>query len=238
MSGDINTGMGNCLIMCSIVLSYLEHRGIDARLANNGDDCVLVLERSQLHRLDRISDWFSDFGFKLTREDPVDVFERVVFCQAQPVMVGGQYRMVRDPWTAMSKDCVSLLSWDGPEQFAVWRDAIGICGLELTRGVPVWESYYRSIAGSGRNKGGVAAVYDTGMGYMARGVRDAQVDSEARYSFWAAFGIDPDLQVAMENSWPGVAWAEPPLVKTNLIQKINVTNPLCLLSATRRQSEL
>jgi hypothetical protein len=46
MSGDINTSLGNCLIMSSIVLAYCETRGITARLSNNGDDCVLILESS------------------------------------------------------------------------------------------------------------------------------------------------------------------------------------------------
>lgn len=232
MSGDINTGMGNCLIMSSIVLAYFDHVGITARLANNGDDCVVFCERKHLHLLEGIDDWFTRFGFKLTREAVVDVFERVVFCQSQPVWVGSAYRMVRDPWTAMSKDCVSLLGWDTPGQFAVWRDAIGVCGGELTRGVPVWESFYQSIRIDGKLGGGLEHVYDSGLGFMAKGVAKAVINDQSRFSFYLAFGIDPDLQLAIETSWPGIEWCPPPLVSTYHLTTNN-SNPLCLLSRRR-----
>lgn len=130
----------------------------------------------------------------------------------------------------MSKDCVSLLSWDTQAQFEVWRDAIGICGLELTRGVPMWESFYRSIQ-CGDRRGGTEAIYDSGLGFAARGVRDAQVDDNARVSFWRAFGITPDLQVAAETAWPGIEWCpDAPLVNIYHLPFQNVNNPLCLLS--------
>ncbi len=234
MSGDINTGMGNCLIMSSLVLNYFREKGINARLANNGDDCVVFCERRDLHKFDSISDYFTDFGFKLTQEEPVEVFEHIVFCQAQPVCVGGQWRMVRDPWTAMSKDCVSLLPMESVQNFDTWRDAIGTCGYELTRGVPVWESFYRAICTeSNRRKGGLERIYDSGMGYMARGVRHAVIDTQSRVSFWRAFGIDPDMQVAMEKAWPGIKYdADAPLKNLAEITSLSV-NPLKWLTRTR-----
>jgi hypothetical protein len=234
MSGDINTGMGNCLIMSSIVLAYLESVGVNARLSNNGDDCVVFLERKDLALLDGIEQWFTDFGFKLKKEPMVDVFERVEFCQAQPVLVGSAYRMVRNPWTAMSKDCVSVLGWANLGEFNTWRDAIGGCGLELTRGVPVWESFYRSIQHSGDLKGGKESVYDSGLGFMARGVKHAVVTAEGRASFWRAFGITPDLQIAMEQCWPGIEYTTlPPM--TNFTDSQFSSNPLKWLQTSRRK---
>lgn len=230
MSGDINTGMGNCLLMSSIVLGYFESVGINARLANNGDDCVVICHRRDLPLLSGIDDWFTEFGFKLKREPVVDVFERIEFCQTQPVLVGDAYRMVRNPWTAMSKDCVSLLPMNTLPQFETWRDAIGICGGELTRGVPVWQSFYAHLTTGRSRSGGLENIYDSGMGRMARGVRtDQSITQDSRYSFWLAFGIDPDLQVAMENSWPEIEYdPHPPLIDIASIQSLS-TNPLkCL----------
>jgi hypothetical protein len=222
MSGDINTGMGNCLIMSSLVLNYFEEVGLKARLANNGDDCVVICEQADVDKLSGIDAYFTDFGFKLKREPDVTVFERIEFCQSQPVWVDGSYRMVRNPWTAMSKDCVSLLGWSSLEEFDTWRDAIGSCGLELTRGVPVWESFYRSIQHTGQRQGGKKFVYDSGMGYMARGVRGAVVTPEGRASFWRAFGITPDLQVAMEANWPGIEYNSlPPMINTVITSSYN-----------------
>lgn len=228
MSGDINTGMGNCLIMSSIVLAYLEERGVTARLSNNGDDCVIILEKRDEHHLHGIDQWFTDFGFKLKREPTVDVFEHIEFCQTQPVWVGDSYRMVRNPWTAMSKDCVSLLSWATLEEFNTWRDAIGICGLELTRGVPCWESFYSAICNTKSRLGGLASVRDSGLGYMAAGVKGGHITARGRYSFWLAFGILPDLQLAMEKSWPVINYSGlPPMT---CLQTSQSSNPLSWLT--------
>ena len=203
MSGDINTGLGNCLLMSAMVISYCEHIGLKFRLANNGDDCVLFVERTDLHLLAGIDAWMLDFGFTLTREEPVYELEHVEFCQTRPVWCSTGWRMVRDPRTAMSKDCVSLLGWDTPGAFAAWADAIGSCGLSLTTGVPVWESWYRQLRNLGKEapEGVRDSVWDSGMGYMARGVPAGVITEESRYSFYKAFGILPDLQVALEDHY-------------------------------------
>jgi len=47
MSGDMNTSSGNCLIMCAMVWTYCRSLGITKfRLANNGDDCILIVEQT------------------------------------------------------------------------------------------------------------------------------------------------------------------------------------------------
>ena len=45
MSGDMNTGLGNCLLMCSMMWSYMSSAAIDRfEFINNGDDCVVIIE--------------------------------------------------------------------------------------------------------------------------------------------------------------------------------------------------
>jgi len=221
MSGDINTGLGNCIIMCSIVLGYFEEHGVTARLANNGDDCVVIIEKSETWRLAKLDQWFTEFGFKLTREPEVDVFERIQFCQTQPVLCGNGWRMVRDPFTASSKDCVSLLSWDNKLEFNRWRYAIGTCGLELTTGVPFWEKFYRNIWAPYESSYAMESVYQQGMGYMARGVMACAVTQQSRYSFYLAFGLTPDEQVALEDEMPTVEYRplEPMINLTELLSQ-------------------
>lgn len=216
MSGDINTGMGNCLLMSAMVIAYCEDAGIKFRLANNGDDCVLFLEKRDLHYLDGIGDWMLEFGFTLTREEPVFVLEQVQFCQAQPVCCDSGWRMVRDPRTAMSKDCVSLLGWDNVTNFQQWSHAIGSCGLSLTTGVPVWESWYRQLVSIGREAamGVEEQIWDSGLGYMAKGVPVCDITEECRYSFYKAFGILPDMQEALEYQYSLPVSIEPPTPMT------------------------
>lgn len=201
MSGVLNTSLGNCIIMATAVIGYCEYIGIDFRLANNGDDCVLFVDKRDLRRLDGIVAWMKELAFKLTIEDPVYELERVVFCQAQPVYTSTGWRMVRDPRTAMSKDCVSLVGWATDTDFRAWATAIGKCGLSLTAGVPVWESWYRAlieIGGDCDRRGVEERVQECGMYYMSRGVEAGEIVDEARASFYRAFGILPDLQTALE----------------------------------------
>jgi hypothetical protein len=223
MSGDINTGMGNCLLMSAMVLSYAESVGLKCRLANNGDDCALVVDKSDLAKVDGITGWFRDLGFDLKVEGFTDVFERIKFCQAQPVLTGSGWRMVRDIFTATSKDLVSLLGITSELEFNHWRRSIATCGLELTRGVPMWESFYQSLH-PGVVRGGAAAVehvYDSGLGYMARGVQASEITPDARVSFWRAFGITPDAQIAYELSPKQLSWSEPqPLMPSSITSEI------------------
>lgn len=234
MSGDINTSLGNCIIMSCIVIGYCEDRGIEFRLANNGDDCVVFVEQSDLHRLDGIDEWMLDFGFTLTREAPVYDLERVVFCQAQPVFTSTGWRMVRDPRTAMSKDCVSLVGWQEDITFRYWAHAISSCGLSLTRGVPVWEAWYEQLASLGDgavSRGVQERVEECGMYYMSRGVVGGEVSAESRVSFWRAFGILPDAQIALEQWYrePTHLRALCPMIDTSIISLDKEHNPISSL---------
>jgi hypothetical protein len=80
-SGDMNTSSGNCFTMVLLVYSYMQTLGIKWRLANNGDDCVLIVEKRDKHRLSGLQKWFSEMGFTMESEGQQTVFERVVFCQ-------------------------------------------------------------------------------------------------------------------------------------------------------------
>lgn len=230
MSGDINTGMGNCLLMSMITIAYCESAGIDFRLANNGDDCVLILDRRQMHMLQGLDSWFTDFGFTLTREAPVYRLEQVVFCQMQPVLTGTGWRMTRDPRTAMSKDCVSLLGWSNEEEIREWAGAVGACGMSLSRGVPLWEAWYRRLQDMGKDasRGAEERIWNTGLGYMARGVVGCPVTAESRVSFYYAFGITPDMQVASELEYSRPCSFAPlrPMTYPHVKAIDNETNPL------------
>lgn len=237
MSGDINTGLGNCLLMVAMVSAYFEHKGVDARLVNNGDDCVIICESGDLPVFDGITAWFHDFGFTLEVEPPVYTLEKVVFCQSQPVKIAGHYRMVRDPRVAQSKDAVSLQGWDSALSVSYWCHSIGSCGLALTSGVPVWEAWYKMLLrhGTKPSQGYLDAVGESGMWYMAQGVRSADCDDEARYSFYLAFGITPDEQVAFEREYSAQQLQlGTPVMFPDINQFDRDNNPLALWLSRRK----
>jgi len=93
-SGDMNTSLGNKLLMCLMCKSYMDAKPFGISLVNNGDDCLLILDRANLGLLDDLDQWFGEFGFKLTMETPVVNFEHIEFCQTSPVYSNGVWRMV------------------------------------------------------------------------------------------------------------------------------------------------
>lgn len=238
MSGDMNTGMGNCLIMSSIMLAYIEDRGITARLVNNGDDCVVLCEKEDLDQFNGLDRWALDFGYQLVREDPVYDLEGIEFCQTRPVYTANGWRMVRDPRVAMSKDCVSLQGWDSEDAMRRWMGSVGACGLSLTRGVPVWEAWYSRLVRMGLDddSGLTERVWDCGLGFLARGVEGCEIVDESRMSFYRAFGITPDQQASLEAEYssPMSLLDCQPMTSTQVSSYDRSENPLAQWCAETR----
>jgi hypothetical protein len=199
----MNTALGNCLIMCALVHRLSEERGVKTRLANNGDDCVVVLERRDLARFTTgLKEWFRGFGFNMKVETPVDVFERIEFCQSHPIYDGQKWIMVRNPSTSLSKDACCVVKdygW-GPSARA-WLHAVGECGMRMSGGIPVVQEHYAAFLRHGQSgTQQISVVSETGMAMMSRGcAREYREPSDAaRVSFWAAFGVSPTQQRAYE----------------------------------------
>jgi hypothetical protein len=196
MSGDMNTALGNCLIMCGLVWTYLREIGIRKyELMNDGDDCVLIMERRHLHRLNNLGNWFADFGYNMTREPPVYQLEELEFCQCRPVFDGAKWTMVRDPRVSLAKDLITFKSLNTRGDFDYLRCAISDCGLSLVGGMPIVQSYYLALQrGAKRKNWKRPANYTTGMQFMAHNMNRKISDPtpEARLSFYLAFGYTPE----------------------------------------------
>jgi hypothetical protein len=206
MSGDMNTSSGNCYIMCSTVWSRCTALGIKHfRLANNGDDCVVFLERKDLDTfLTGCVDYYKDLGFTMKIEEPVFELEQVEFCQTRPINVGGAYRMVRNPHASFSKDLCCIHDLADATQAQAWVSAVGQGGRALNHGVPVHQAFYErfphcdaKLKGILRDKFQEDRLYKFGSGTHDQ---STSITDEARYSYWLAFGLTPDEQVALENS--------------------------------------
>jgi hypothetical protein len=195
----MNTACGNVLIMSGALWSYL--RGLRYRLADDGDDSVLILERRDLHRLGNIEEYFEKLGFVLKVGAVVDVFERITFCQSQPVWDGIGWRLVRDPRNSLKKDAISMADISVESTCKRWMRAVGECGLALAGSMPVLSEYYQWYT---RNAGDVKALdhpsLESGMTRLSWGIqtRIAEPTCESRVSFWLAFGIDPTTQRVIE----------------------------------------
>jgi len=202
MSGDMNTGIGNCLLMCIMFHAFLAEHGIVAELINNGDDCTLILDQSQLHLLDFAGPWFLEMGFQMEVEQPVFELEHIRFCQSCFLFDGIGYRMVRDPATSVAKDSFSLVPFTTPRIMRAWMGSLGDGGLALNSGIPVMQAFHRMYKreSHGHVMGDHPAL-ETGSRLLSKGMTPEirEVTPRARYSFWLGTGVLPDEQVELEN---------------------------------------
>lgn len=204
-SGDMNTALGNVLLMCAITHHYLETLPCRWRFINDGDDCGIFVESEDLHHLTNLPSHHLAFGFEMEVEDPVYEVEHVEFCQSKPVHLGhDKYMMVRNVHKALKQDgvVIDLRNWASVEAVLA---ATGICGLALYEDVPVLDPFYRWLASfSPRDSVVERLLEDHYSGprtwrSFASQRRNIQVDTDvARVSMFKAFGILPDLQLELE----------------------------------------
>jgi hypothetical protein len=182
---------------------YLKCQGIRANLLNNGDDCVLICESYNIRRFSGLSAFFEQYGFSMKIEKAVFKIEEIVFCQTQPVLISGSYRMVRQLRPGLEKDVTMNIQRLTRSLYDQWRNAVALGGLALCSGIPVYQSFYKFMGrGTGTAKCNpfIGGLISSGFYRLSRGMRpvDLEVSMETRMSFWTAFGVTPDQQIWME----------------------------------------
>lgn len=220
-SGDLNTSLGNCIIMCAAVYAYAAQKNIKIELANNGDDCVVFMEKENESKfMAGLTAWFADRGYSMVCEDPVYEFESVEFCQTKPVFVGNHWKMVRNHTAVMRKDPMCLIPTPTEKVLKMWMDAVGTGGSILTAGVPVQSAFYKFFKRNGVECS--EAMFDhiyrnTSMNAKIAGLQknvDGEITDAARVSYYYAFGITPDQQIEIEKYFNNVAmstWNSEPI---------------------------
>nr|UYL94470.1 MAG: reverse transcriptase-like protein [Guiyang tombus-like virus 1] len=194
MSGDMNTSMGNYLIMSSLCYVYCQEVGLRAELANCGDDCVLFLEASDLGKLSSLPDWFTKMGYTMKVEKPVYNLEEIEFCQMHPVFTSRGWIMVRRPDTVVTKDCCVVRGGMTVSKLEDWLGAQRAGGLSLAGDVPVLSQFYKCFP---EKTSDCLSDYAAPHKFQAS-QQYGSITDESRYSFWLAFGLTPDEQCAIE----------------------------------------
>jgi len=205
MSGDNNTALGNVIIMSLLCYLFLEDLGIKYRFIDDGDDCGVFVERKHAALVAGLVDHHLQYGFEMEIERPVYVVEHVEFCQCHPVDTGNGYVMIRNIHKALHQDTLHIdKQWATLDQ---QRSAIGVCGLALNRGIPVVDALYRSMLGP--VDAVVQRLIDERPGdfFNCTGSTHASLpnvnEAVCRASFWLAFGVLPDQQIAWEEQLRG-----------------------------------
>ncbi len=206
MSGDVNTSLGNIIVMCAIVYSYSIRLNVPFDVINNGDDCAVIIRRVDQHLFDGFSDYTLSVGVPVAVEPTVYDLLDFTFCQCVPFKVGNDCIMVRHPDSVLKKDVSTSLSIAG-DGVRKWFYAVGTCGMAAFGGVPILQELYAYML---RNSTKSNVNIDGGLAWMSKGMdrRYGEVVGEWRVAFARAFGYSPDQQLAFEReiaAFPDVA---------------------------------
>lgn len=198
MSGDMDTAMANCMLMCAMTESFMTDLEVIHEYMNDGDDGVLIFEEEHLTMvLASYEAYFLALGFTMKLEGVARTMEEVEFCQARPIFDGTGWRFVRDPRVCVGKDSLSLKGLINPDEMQELRNSIGWCGLSLAGDMPIFGAFYSTMISSARPD----QEFTTGMQFLARGMEPkfSEPTEESRLSFQRAYDIAPDDQLAIEN---------------------------------------
>lgn len=225
-SGDMNTALGNVVLMCGITHHYLKSLPCKWRFINDGDDCGLFIERRDMDHLRGLPAHHLQFGFEMEVEPPAYEIEHIEFCQSRPIHLGNDnWMMVRNIHKAMQNDWLSITSRD----YATLGDvmvATGRCGLALYADLPILSEMYSAMLRFKSNTKIVERILTedfSGLGrtwrMFASEHRKYPVDEIcARVSIYKAFGILPDAQEDYEQSFRA-------LIPSNLPKITHYTSP-------------
>ncbi len=229
-SGDMNTALGNCLIMCAMIWELARSKGIHVKLVNNGDDCVVFMEQEDLEAfMQGLPEYFLGLGFRMTIEEPVFEFQRIEFCQSRPIRGAHGWTMVRNIRRSLEKDTMCCLDISKEKACRKWLSAVGECGLALCSGVPIMQSFYGAYlrnGGSGYEAMAASQQMASGMRY-SRGQlvsKASDISSQARYDVYRAWGITPDEQMCLERYFDSWVYEHAP---SDIIDVPNLIDVVC-----------
>jgi hypothetical protein len=214
MSGDMNTALGNCILMLLMTTLYCLSLKIKFDLLDDGDDIILFTEHENYKLVESTAvEFYLKYGMKLKVEGFYSHFAQINFCQSCPIQTGSGWKFVRNPIKIMST------SLSGPRFANVSEKYLkritagqGLCEAILNAGVPVLASYSQALM---RNTAQQVedAVFDMKTGTYLSYLREKQlydrqnsthrldqpITIEARTSFEIAFNISISDQLEMEN---------------------------------------
>jgi len=210
-SGDMDTALGNCLIVFCVIyamVTALRIRKWDTLI--DGDDVLLILERNAL-TCQQFRLFTLTCGFETTPQIHLH-FQSIDFCRSRPVCVNGSWRFVRRPWRAIATFLCSHRHFHDPGFGLRMMKSMALCELVTQLGVPILQPLALAVL-KALEATSLSNVFDSDDVYKLRqlnlGVHSSPqyyahtvaqpITSDTRISFEMAFGISPALQVDIES---------------------------------------
>lgn len=198
-SGDGDTSDGNSILNDVIITWY-------CRLLHQYSHCLVGDDSTIIH--DSSDDNFDEYALKNfgfdTKINDVTEFEKIEYCQCQPVNTVNGWLMVRNPLRVMSRatTCINH-SINTIKLFRRWCVGVGECEYSVNPGVPILQSFARFMMRASCDK----PIYDETFEYRRmKGQYCHEITSSCRQSFARAFDITPHQQLDIEHYFDNLNW--------------------------------
>jgi len=222
MSGDINTALGNCILMVGMITAAIEEMlGPDAfyTIFDDGDDCLLFLRGEDVDKVRaEIGDAFLGFGQELKLENEAHEPDQVVFCQSKMVHTINGWQMVRNWKKIIAHGTSGVKHWNNIKLVKPMMSAVGSCELALNLGVPIIQSYALALKRIGNGERLKWLDVEAGLRIRMKqtlhfdetqleqvyDIKSAEVTLSARQSFERVWGVPIWEQMVVEgylDSW-------------------------------------
>lgn len=201
MSGDMDTSLGNSIIMYLMLTFYLKRHNIKHSLMVNGDDSLVVINMSDLSKAQDIS-LFKQLGFNMKFEYTRDI-HKAEFCQSRLIFTDYGPTMARNPARIMGRTSWSTQNFSR-QRGIDYIHTLGLCERAASWGVPVASSMATKMIEYTKNgkKLSLGPWMDEWFQIVNKPWRTGEpiISLETRISFEKAWDMTPAEQIACENS--------------------------------------
>lgn len=203
MSGDMNTALGNCVIMVMLLADAFKQMMIPPsafRIVDDGDDCVVLVESQYSIRAQTLlPDLFTSYGHQLKVDSVTSDFAKVTLCGSRVIRVGGVRTCILNPRRTIGKSRVQLGCKNvDPNRYIA---TVGQCLLALHQGVPVLQEHALCLRRASRRflkEPPGSYLYRLAYDQIWLEQRPQPVTEEARSDFALSFGISIPDQLEIE----------------------------------------
>lgn len=210
MSGDMNTALGNCLLMVAMIHAAMRGLGIkDYQIIDDGDDCLVLTEEHNYELLNaELPRIFLTYGQELKIENVARHPQDVVFCQSKLTLGADGWTFARNWRKVLSHSCCGTKHWNDPNMVRPMFGMLGDCENAIHRGVPIIQVYATRLREL--SKGARANIEHLDSGYQYRigsyqlgdikNIDGGEITTEARVEFERTWGVDPSTQLHIERT--------------------------------------
>jgi hypothetical protein len=203
MSGDVTTSLGNTVLNSAMLRAWLSCSGVDGEVFLDGDDSVIVVEKDDLARLLPVKEFMLKLGMTTVIEGITENISEVEFCQGRVAYGSNGPYFCRNVEAMIPKLMLSPERRGADTAFPIMRASI-LCALTGSCSQPMLAPFARWLQKNpGEARAAQADAYYNalyGMGVVVEDVNYSEPNNDERMSFFKAWGITPDVQIAFEES--------------------------------------